>query len=183
MTTILNAIIIAIAICGITATAVAILIFSYPAIMNQLELPQGNPQEISRSDATSPAGGGFRQVNVTVNGLTLIADVSSTDEQRNKGLAVKDQLAENQAMLFVFENEAEHTFWMKDMKFPIDIIWMDANNTVVHVENNVQPCRTMLLCTTYKANGNSLYVLETVSGFAQKYGITKGTHIDFHLNN
>ncbi|MDQ3848534.1 MAG: DUF192 domain-containing protein [Thermoproteota archaeon] len=183
MTTILKTIIIGIAICGITAIAVAVLISSYSAIMNHLGAQQGNPQEISPSEATSPADNGFRQANVTVNGLTLIADIPSTNEQMTKGLAVKDRLAENQAMLFVFENEAEHTFWMKDMKFPIDIIWMDTNKTVIHIENNLQPCSTILLCATYKANGNSLYVLETVGGFAQKYGITKGSHIDFDLNN
>ncbi|MDQ3835795.1 MAG: DUF192 domain-containing protein [Thermoproteota archaeon] len=183
MTTTFRAIIVGIAISTFVATAVAIVLFFNPANMNPLEAQQGKLQDISSSDSKSPAGNDYRQANVTVKGQTLIADISATNEQRTKGLSVKDGLSENQAMLFVFENEAEHRFWMKDMKFPIDIIWMDANKTVIHVEHDLQPCSTILLCTTYKANGNSLYVLETVGGFAQKYGITKGTHIDFDLNN
>jgi uncharacterized membrane protein (UPF0127 family) len=184
MTTIFKSVIIGIAISATAATAIAIvLFFYYPTNMNRLEAQQEKLQDNSSSEATSPIANGYRQLNVSVNNQTLIADIAATNEQRTKGLAVKDSLAENQAMLFVFENEAEHTFWMKDMKFPIDIIWMDANKTVIHVEHNLQPCSTMILCTTYKASGNSLYVLETVSGFAQKHGITKGTHIDFGLDN
>ncbi len=183
MTMVPRNIVIGIAISSIAAIAAAVVLFSYPTIINHIEQQQPKLQSISESEATSRTHDGYRQLNVTVNGQTLIADISSTDEQRTKGLAVKDRLNENQAMLFVFEEEAEHTFWMKDMKFPIDIIWMDANKTVVHVEHNLQPCNTVFLCTTYKANGDSLYVLETVSGFAQKYGITKGTHIDFDLSD
>ncbi|MFL6474057.1 MAG: DUF192 domain-containing protein [Nitrososphaera sp.] len=183
MATIIKAVIIGIAISVITATAIAVMVFFYPTNVNHIEGQQAKMQDISGGEATNPAGNGYRQVNVTANGRTLIADISATNEQMTKGLAIKDQLDENQAMLFVFENEAEHTFWMKDMKFPIDIIWINADKTVIHVEHNLQPCSTVLLCTTYKANGNSLYVLETVGGFTQKYGITNGTHIVFDLNN
>ena len=57
-----------------------------------------------------------------------------------KGLAVKDQLKENEAMFFVFDKPEKHSFWMKDMNFPIDIIWLDSTDKVVHIEQNLQPC-------------------------------------------
>jgi uncharacterized protein len=85
-------------------------------------------------------------------------------------------------MLFVFENEAEHIFWMKDMRFPIDIIWLDSNKTIIHIEHNVQPCSFGSFCPTYKPDGNSLYVLETVAGFANKYAIVQGTQAEFELD-
>jgi uncharacterized membrane protein (UPF0127 family) len=116
-----------------------------------------------------------------MNGLVLVADIAATDEQRTKGLSVKDRLGENEAMLFVFDNEAEHSFWMKNMKFPIDIIWLDSDKTIVHIEHNLQPCSFELLCPTYKPNVESLYVLETVGGFAEKYDIVKGTMVEFDL--
>ena len=56
-----------------------------------------------------------------------------------KGLAVKNQLKENEAMLLVFEESAKHSFWMKDMKFPIDILWLDSDGKVVNIEHNLQP--------------------------------------------
>lgn len=97
-------------------------------------------------------------------------------------MSVKDALAENEAMLFVFSNEGEHTFWMKNMKFPIDIIWINSDKTVVHIEHNLQPCGYDLLCPTYKPGQDSLYVLETVGGFAEKHDVVQGTRVQFELN-
>ena len=170
-------VIVGIAIGVITA---AVLYFN-PAIKSTLGGTEGKQQEIIVSEEITSGSNGYRQVNVTVNGLVLVADISATNEQRTKGLSVKDGLAENEAMLFVFDNQAEHRFWMKDMKFPIDIIWIDSDKTIVHIEHNLQPCPSGVLCTTYKPTDDSLYVLETVGGFAEKYGIVKGTPVEFEL--
>ena len=131
--------------------------------------------------SSAPVNSGYRQVNVTVNGVNLIADVASTDIQQTKGLAVKDHLNENEAMIFVFTTPGNHAFWMKDMKFPIDIIWMDANKTVVHIEHSLNPC-TPISCPIYQPNVDSLYVLETVAGFANKYHIVEGTKMQFNVS-
>lgn len=163
---------------GIITAAV---LYINPTITNMLDGTEGEQQENIISEEISSGSKGYLQANVTVNGLVLVADISATNEQWTKGLSVKDSLAENEAMLFVFGNEAEHRFWMKDMKFPIDIIWIDSNKTVVHIEHNLQPCNSGVLCTTYKPNDDSLYVLETVGGFAEKYGIVKGTQVEFEL--
>jgi uncharacterized membrane protein (UPF0127 family) len=106
-----------------------------------------------------------------------------TNEQIEKGLSVKDKLKENEAMLFVFEESAKRSFWMKDMKFPIDIIWLDSNGTVVHIEHNLQPCimTFAFMCPSYIPDDDSLYVLETVAGFSKKHGIKVGTNVDFQL--
>jgi uncharacterized protein len=156
----------------------------YPAVTSMVESTENNQQELIIDEATPSSNNesGYRQVNVTVNGIKLIADVAATNEQRTKGLSVKDALAENQAMLFVFGTEREHSFWMKDMKFPIDIIWLDSNKTIVHIEHNLQPCSLNAFCPTYKPDNNSaLYVLETVAGFADKHDIVEGTRVEFHL--
>jgi uncharacterized membrane protein (UPF0127 family) len=129
-----------------------------------------------------PANNAYRQVNVTVNGVNVLADIASTEEQQTRGLAIKDHLNENEAMIFVFSVAGNHAFWMKDMKFPIDIIWMDANKTVVHIEHSLNPC-TPISCPIYQPDVNSLYVIETVSGFANKYHIVEGTKIEFNLNS
>lgn len=163
---------------GVIAAAV---LYLNPAVTSMLGQPQDEQQELILSQEVRSGSDGYRQVNVIVNGLVLVADIAATDEQRTKGLSVKDSLAENEAMLFVFDNEGEHTFWMKNMKFPIDIIWIDTDKTVVHTEHNLQPCSSELFCPTYKPNDDSLYVLETIGGFAQRHDIVKGTMVEFDL--
>jgi len=174
-------VIVAVAI-AIGVLAAAVVLYLNPATTIMLGQPEHQQQELTISEEVRSGSNGYRQVNITMNGLVLIADIAATDEQRTKGLSVKDSLAENEAMLFVFDNEAEHTFWMKNMKFPIDIIWIDADKIVVHIEHNLQPCSSDLLCPTYKPIDDSLYVLETVGGFAEKHDIAKGTRVDFELS-
>lgn len=122
---------------------------------------------------------GYRQVNVTVNGFELVADIAATRDQQAKGLGVKDTMAEDEGMLFVFTKERQHPFWMYGMKFPIDIIWLDGNRTVVHIEHSLDPCG--VTCPTYTPDSNSLYVLETVAGFAKDHGVRDGTKVEFQL--
>jgi uncharacterized protein len=123
----------------------------------------------------------YLKAKVTVKGFELNADVPITSELMARGLAVKNQLKESEAMLFVFEESAQHSFWMKDMKFPIDIIWLDSDGKVVHIEQNLQPCVSVLICTSYSPDIDSQYVLETVAGFTQRHNISVGTNIDIEL--
>jgi uncharacterized protein len=141
---------------------------------------QGTGQE-NVTGGVTPGNSSYRQVNVTLNRVELVADVAATNDQRSKGLSVKDTLNESEAMLFVFNTEREHSFWMKGMKFPIDIIWLDDDKEVVHVEHSLEPCIPDEFCQPYSPDDNSLYVLETVAGFAQKYNVTDGTQVEFNL--
>jgi uncharacterized protein len=178
MTRLIVIVTVGIAIVVIIATVV---LYLNPAITDMLGGQEGKQQGIIIDEEMISGSNGHQQVNVTVNGLVLVTDISVTNEQRTKGLSEKDDLAENEAMLFVFGSEAKHTFWMKDMKFPIDIIWIDSDKTIIHIENNLQPCSSEVLCPTYKPNDDSTYVLETVGGFAEKYDILKGTRVGFEL--
>lgn len=165
---------------AIAAVGSGTILYFLPMISTQLYHTKGE-QDVAAIDRTLPTNSnGYRQVNVTVNGIKLVADIAANEEQRTKGLAVKDHLNENEGMLFVFSTPDNYAFWMKDMKFPIDIIWMDANKTVVHIEHSLAPC-SPASCPTYPPNSNSLYVLETVAGFADKYNVTQGTKIEFAL--
>lgn len=165
---------------GIIASAVVL--YFNPAISSTLGQPEDKQQEPMIDKEVRSGTNGYRQVDVNVNGFLLIADIATTDEQKTKGLSVKDSLAENEGMLFVFDDEAQHPFWMKNMKFPIDIIWIDSDKRVVHIEHNLQPCSSELLCPIYKPVGDSLYVLETVAGFTERHGIVKAAPVDFELN-
>ena len=123
----------------------------------------------------------YLQARVIVNGFELTTDLAITADQKAEGLAVKDHLKENEGMLFVSEQSSRQSFWMKDMKFAIDIIWLDSNRVVVHIEHNLQPCVSDLDCPLYSPDKNALYILETVAGFSQKHNVNTGTQMDFHL--
>jgi uncharacterized membrane protein (UPF0127 family) len=143
---------------------------------------EGDPPQAQ--NVTQPAkvnnteSNGYKKIDVKVNGVTLVADVASSSEQRSKGLAVKDTLAENESMLFVFSKANDYQFWMKDMKFPIDILWLDADRYVIHIEHSLEPCDSDG-CPLYKPDGKAQYVLETVAGFAEKYGVDENTIVEF----
>jgi uncharacterized membrane protein (UPF0127 family) len=102
-------------------------------------------------------------------------EVVDTDKNRMRGLSERDSLAENQGMLFVFDQTEEQCFWMKDMHFNIDIIWLDNNKQIEKIEENASP-------DTYPdffCSDNTKYVLEFNQGFAAKYGLKRGTTLQF----
>jgi uncharacterized membrane protein (UPF0127 family) len=123
----------------------------------------------------------YLKAKVSIEGLQLSAEIPTTRELMAKGLAVKNELRENASMLFVYEEPSKQSFWMKDMKFPIDIMWVDSNGKIVHIEENLEPCPLAPICPTYAPNTDSQFVLETVSGFAQRHNIGLGTYIKFDL--
>jgi uncharacterized membrane protein (UPF0127 family) len=126
-------------------------------------------------------GSEYLRAKVSIEGYELSAEIPVTGELMSKGLSVKNQLRENESMLFVFEEPLRHTFWMRDMKFPIDIIWLDSNGKIVHIEENLMPCPLVLICPSYAPNADSQYVLETIAGFAQRHNISLGATIKFEL--
>ena len=110
----------------------------------------------------------YLHAKVTVNGFEVMTDIALTDEQHTKGLDIKNNLTENQGMLFVFQQPYRYGFWMMGMKFPIDIIWLDSDDMVTHIEHSLKPCppaNSNLACPIYFPEKDSLYVLETVQDF------------------
>ena len=118
---------------------------------------------------------------VSVNDFKLIAELALTQDQQTKGLAIKNHINESQGMLFVFQHPSIQSFWMKDMKFPIDIIWLGANRSVVYIAPSLEPCLSQSNCPGYVPNRDSLYVLETTAGFSHRHNVTVGTQTNFHL--
>jgi len=114
---------------------------------------------------------------VSVGGVNLTVTLSTTPESQSKGLANKNSIAQNEGMLFIFKSPQKYSFWMKDMKFPIDILWADSSGKIVHIEKNLQPCVFFLPCPSYSPNDNSLYVLEVISNFTNKFDINIGDQV------
>jgi hypothetical protein len=107
--------------------------------------------------------------------------IASTDEQRIRGLSGLEKINENEGMIFLFDEPSKQGFWMNKMNFPIDILWLDAKNRVVHIEKNLEPCKIFLDCPVYNPQIDSLYVIELRSGFTSDHSIKNGTIINFSL--
>src|SRR6185295_7151175 len=75
------------------------------------------------------------------SGKVLQVEVMVKDEDRAMGLMFRSSLPLDRGMLFLFEQSDFHGIWMKNCKFPIDILWLDEQKTIVHVEEKAAPCK------------------------------------------
>lgn len=114
------------------------------------------------------------------NGKAVIAELAITPAEREKGLMFRKSLAPDQGMLFVFEEEDFYSFWMKNTLIPLDIIWLNANRQIVHIEKNVPPC-TADPCPSYSSPYPALYVLELKAGQAEENGLKPFDQLSFIL--
>jgi uncharacterized membrane protein (UPF0127 family) len=100
------------------------------------------------------------------------AEVVRTPQERQQGLSGRASLPLGSGMLFVFESPEMRTFWMKDMNFAIDIIWLDGSWQVISVTENATPDT---FPDTFSPTRPAQYVLEVPAFFARDNGITTGT--------
>lgn len=114
------------------------------------------------------------------DGFSATAELAVSDEERTQGLMFREEIKEDQAMLFVFEEEDIHSFWMKNMRFAIDILWLDRQRQIVHIENRVPPC-PQDPCPSYVPAAAALFVLELRAGFVEKHGLRPYDRVEFVL--
>jgi len=105
--------------------------------------------------------------------VTLSLEIADTPATMEKGLMFHAPLSFNQGMIFVFNPPQQATMWMKNMQFPIDMIWLDNNGNILHMEKNLPPCTGPdASCPLYDGNSQTTsYVLEVASGFIDHFGI------------
>lgn len=114
---------------------------------------------------------------VKIGGASVIAEVAGDDATRGRGLGGRDAISEGAGMIFPFPYSGFHTFWMKDMKFPIDIFWIENGRVVDLVENAAAfPVGTPdEFLPIYRPDTPARFVLETPAGFAERHNIVIGT--------
>lgn len=116
------------------------------------------------------------QIDISIKGAPFKAIVRDTPTTRAMGLSGRESLKENDAMLFAFPNVGTWGIWMKDMKFSIDILWLDRDRAIVHIEKNVSP---ESYPTIFFPKSESLYVIELGAGIVDKIGASVGDKILF----
>ncbi|MDP3057278.1 MAG: DUF192 domain-containing protein [bacterium] len=78
----------------------------------------------------------FRELKI--NGKIINAEIADTPEKQVRGLSGRKNLSENQGMLFIFNTSDHHSFWMKDMNFSLDFIWISGDE-IMEITRNVKP--------------------------------------------
>lgn len=112
---------------------------------------------------------------ITIDDVPLTVEIADDDEKTARGLMFRDRLPDDRGMLFIFEKEHKYQFWMMNMKFNLDMIWLDANGKIVYAVEDAEPCideAHTSLCT-YSPDAPAKYVLEVNSGFVKEHGINK----------
>jgi uncharacterized membrane protein (UPF0127 family) len=111
------------------------------------------------------------KVYIKTSNMLIKAEVLDSDGERTLGLSGRNSFDANKAVLFVFDSPDTHGIWMKDMKFAIDIVWLDSNKKVVTIEPKVQPGSYPKV---FKPKSKSLYVIEFAEGRSEYLGIKVG---------
>ncbi len=119
------------------------------------------------------------KTTISLGQTVFQVDVAETDYARQKGLAGRTKLARSEGMLFVFDQDDDHKIWMKGMRMSIDIIWLDSNKKVIHVEHDIEPDAEPY--EVYGAPKHSRYVLEIAAGQAKNSKIVVGQTAKFNV--
>ncbi|MGD8375268.1 MAG: DUF192 domain-containing protein [Acidobacteriota bacterium] len=128
------------------------------------------------SPAAEDAGPSYGRV-VGPGGVVLQVELADTPARRARGYMFRDGVGPEDGMLFPFGEESVHTFWMKNVRFPLDIIWMDGTGRVVHVEDHVPACREDP-CPSYGPMTRAAYVLELAAGQAAALSLEPGVQLE-----
>ncbi len=116
--------------------------------------------------------------HIVLNGKSFKAEVVSDDASRSRGLMFRPRLDESAAMLFVYPREGVYSFWMKNMLFPLDLIWLGRQHRVVYVKENFAPCQDDP-CEIATPPVKAQYIIEVKAGTVRKLALKTGTPVDF----
>ena len=160
--------------CGDAATTVP------TAISETVSAPIVTP--ISGSIETPGAGPAVQGLIVRVDELEFPVEVAVSPEERIKGLSGRASLDAGTGMLFVFEKADRLRFWMREMEFPLDMVWISAGCRVVDISDNVpqpEPDTSLADLPRYSPEAVAKYVLEINAGESAELGLGVGDRVEF----
>jgi uncharacterized protein len=109
----------------------------------------------------------------------LLVEIADSEKERSAGLMGRNSLGDNRGMLFVYDEEVYPGFWMKNMRFPLDIVFIGGDLRIKQIEQNVQPCPPDVSdCALFTPSYPVQYVLEVKSGYTEKHKISVGDTVD-----
>jgi uncharacterized membrane protein (UPF0127 family) len=115
---------------------------------------------------------------VTIDNQSFNVSIANSEKDREIGLSETKSLDQNQGMLFLFNNPGYYSFWMKNMKFPIDIIFIN-NDQIVTIHDNAQIIKAQENPMLYTPTQSSDKVLEIQAGLSEKYNFKIGDKVKY----
>lgn len=140
-----------------------------------------------RSVNNSNSSTSLNEVPFTIEGILTIADkngnvkkeieieIAETSYETQTGLMYRNGMEENRGMLFIFKEESQHYFYMRNTRFPLDIIYINKNMEIVSAAKEAVPFDETSLPSKYPVQ----YVLEVNGGMMEKWGVKEGDKISF----
>lgn len=120
--------------------------------------------------------------SLEIKGKTFQVEVADNFASRAQGLSFRESIEEDRGMLFVFPEAGMHGFWMKDMDFPIDIIWIQDDVIVGFSENAIpEPEKSLIDLQLYYPPRDVQKVLEVKAGVVKKFGFQVGDKVSFRF--
>jgi len=159
----MNRIKLAVLIIGGILTPILISYAMFPVIW-EAEKPEARSLHIERT--------------IGIGDVSIGVAIADTSVARERGLSGVERLAKGEGILFIFQDDGLHSFWMKGMLFSIDILWISSEKRVVHIEKNVSP---ESYPQSFTPPTRARYVLEVPSGFATEHEIEVGSKLEFSL--
>jgi uncharacterized membrane protein (UPF0127 family) len=168
-----------VAICIVEVLSLCTMLYFHGAILDAMYSVQQSivPPPHMRAVATPQKEiAGKRISQMIAGGKTFKTEVAATESSRELGLSGRDSIAADYAMLFVFDFPDYHGFWMKDMKFAIDMIWLDADKKIIYMKKDVKP---ETYPEGYRPDKKDSYVVEVAAGTSDQLGLKVGDTVMF----
>jgi uncharacterized membrane protein (UPF0127 family) len=141
----------------------------------------GPASHLAHGQMISPSGKGLGTIR-TPNETTLFVEIADSPDTRSQGLMFRPSMAPDRGMLFLFPEQGDHAFWMKNTLISLDMFWLDESGTIIHLEPNVPICtRKDDGCPRYRAPSKSLQVLELNAGMAKRLDLAVGSQLKIDI--
>ena len=130
---------------------------------------------------TTFAACAYAEPEVEIGGRTFKVEIADAPQKQALGLMFRDSMPADRGMLFIFPNEAPRSFWMKNTRIPLDILYFDKNLKLVSLSADTPPCR-IRRCPSYPSLAPAKYVLELNAGAASELGVGLGDLLTVRLD-
>ena len=127
---------------------------------------------------TACASGG---PSVELGGKNFSVEVAETQQKQALGLMFRESMPADEGMLFIFPAESPRSFWMKNTRISLDIMYFNADLVMVSISANTPPCRVSR-CPSYPSIAPAMYVLELNAGAASGLGVGPGSRLTLKLD-